>query len=300
MIALVCFLSQQLAFDPDWSMHTFSRLLPVADAPGVCSVSEAGYVSIFGQDGVLVKTVPPSPGMVPLRYSAKSGIEWTYRKLTVSRGQVSLASPLTTVFMQNDSLIRVGGGLLVVTKRGIFSRSTFDNWCGIGVNAAGDTVVTFERPMSAGLLRTFCYADGKWLERGEVITPEIERIGLAAIAPGCNDLLFVDANTVCFVGGLWQIGQTPGGKRSTIADELLLSKTAFRLGDGEPQAVGYLFKVNLSTRLTTPVIKLSIPSTPEGGSEGVGLLATSFDGRYLYIKGERSIGRLSIKALLNL
>lgn len=285
-------------FQSLWSAETGHRLIECVDASGVAVVSDSVNAVLLNEDGSVKTRLRASNGFTPIRVSHSQGLEMTAAEFTTFQMPNSLvASPLGTVLGRQGGIVRVGGGVLVVSKLGLYARTGFDQWSGIGLSDPGDCIVTIDRPMNAPVLRVHRFVSGGWKEDQDSFSPEVEGAGFASPYPGYNDVVFVGQNTVCFIGGIYPAGGSSDSLASKVIDRWLLSPSIFVISDHPKPEIGYLFSFNIKTRVTTVLSKVHIaPGSMR--SPSFGHLAGSFDGSYLYVLGVNGILRLRAEDVL--
>ncbi len=202
------------------------------------------------------------------------------------------------IYAQNGNILRLGPGLTALTLVGRFAKSSFDRFDAAGVSPDGKQIIVIERPMSAPILQTYTFNGREYTQDRDVITPEVEGFGLAAIAPGFNDVTFIGPDQVVFIGGLWQIGAKRG--EGVYPDSKgLLTKEPLPMDRGSRRAKGLLFVTDLKSRVTLPILEVWADGSGEPRSHGVGRMLASTKGKYLYLLGATAIWRIETAQILS-
>ncbi len=286
-----------LAAGPWYPAEAISSLFEVQkDGVGVCY--RDGRVDIVRNDGSKAKSFVVPQGFLPTYYSEEDGLVITpaSEEFTLENGRQPVPSYRQLILARAQSVLRVGPGLSFAGLQSRYSKPFFDQWDGVGFSRDGKVLIISEQPMSAPFIRVLRSEGHSWIPDEDVVTPEVEGVGLACIMRGHNDICVVDSRHILFFGGFWTIGSL--GKSRQVDPASLLNVGQIRLEQGPRFATGYLFLVDLRSRLTVPVLAVQFDASGEARAPALGQIALSEDDKTIFMCATDGVWRVSASEVL--
>ena len=279
--------------------HIAKQLVFRADEDGVGYV-ENNRVTILDRDGKKEKVIPVANADILLYYSRDGRLITAKRNVfeTSEDGKSeAFLGHVPVLFSQRDRFFFNHGVLSYLGNyEGICFQDAPSSSSAIGVDAGGTTIGYLGHPIgSAPVLHIWRKLDSGWVQSPRTMTPHINEVGDLTVMPGRNDIIFLTADYVAFVGG-------PCGhfepKAFGVWEKGLVDLKAFSREALPNPGTNFLIVVRLADGQTKAYCKFKYAHYGEGRGFGVNSLVPSCQDKHFYALQDGSVVRFDTNQVL--
>lgn len=284
----------------EWAQCPKNSLLLYREEQVGCGYYADGEVTLLTEDGAVEKVVTAPNGTKPLYLSEEFGLVFApvglLRTYTAKEGFGDYWGYEPRVFAQGSALFVASSGVLLSHGRESLLFKDYGPWSAVGISADHRRVAHITTPFNSTSLRIATWTEDTWVTREVPASPGIRKVGLCGVLPRYNDVVFLDEDTVAFIGAF--CAPVDSDAYTAWSGEVL-DLTRYPL-DGPSEKMGdcFLFVTRLQSGWTEAYCKLAYKATGEMGGPRENNLTTSKDNRYLYLRAYDKILRLETQDII--